>query len=77
MAARVAWSGSTFEVAEVQPLFHMRLAPGPTLYDLFSTAGQIGYDVSQDGQRILVNSPAESDTSPITVVLNWPASLRH
>jgi eukaryotic-like serine/threonine-protein kinase len=76
MAADVNWSGSTFEVAAVHPLFHLRLAPGPPLYDLGPTAGQIGYDVSPDGQRVLVNSPAESDATPITVILNWPAELK-
>jgi hypothetical protein len=75
VAADVNWSGSTFEVGGVHPLFHLRLAPGPPIYDLGPTAGQIGYDVSPDGQRILVNSPAESDTAPITVIFNWPAAL--
>ncbi len=75
MAADVNLSGSTFEVAAVHPLFRLRLAPGPPLYDLGPTAGQIGYDVSPDGQRILVNSPAESEAAPITVILNWPAKL--
>jgi len=75
MAADVSWSGSTFEVAAIHPLFHLRLAPGPPIYDLGPTAGQIGYDVSPDGERILVNSPAESETTPITVILNWPAKL--
>jgi len=75
MAAAVNWRESTFEIAAVHPLFHLRLAPGPPIYDLGPTAGQIGYDVSPDGQRILVNSPAESDVTPITVILNWPAKL--
>lgn len=75
MAADVNWSGSTFEVAGVHSLFHLRLAPGAPLYDLGPTAGQIGYDVSPDGQRILMNSPAEGDVTPITVILNWAAQL--
>lgn len=75
MAADVNWSGATFEVAGVRTLVHLRLAPGPPLYDLGLTAGQIGYDVSPDGQRVLVNSPAESDVVPITAILNWPAEL--
>jgi eukaryotic-like serine/threonine-protein kinase len=76
MAADVNWSGTTFEVAAVHPLFRLRLAPGPPIYDLGPTASQIGYDVSPDGQRILVNSPAESDAAPVTVILNWPAQLK-
>jgi eukaryotic-like serine/threonine-protein kinase len=75
MAADVNLSGSTFEVAAVHPLFRLRLAPGPPIYDLGPTAGQIGYDVSPDGQRVLVNSPAENDAAPITVILNWTAKL--
>ena len=75
MVAEVNWGGSTFEVADVHPLFHLRLAPGPPIYDLGPAAGQIGYEVSADGQRFLVNSPVESDATPITVILNWPAKL--
>ncbi len=76
MAADINWSGTTLEIAVVHSLFRLRLAPGPPIYDLGPTAGQIGYDVSPDGQRILVNSPAESDAAPITVILNWPAELK-
>jgi len=76
MAVEVNCTASTFEITAVHPLFHLRLAPGPPIYDLGPTAGQIGYDVSPDGQRILVNSPAEGDAAPITVVLNWPALLK-
>jgi hypothetical protein len=75
MVADVKWSGSTFEVGAVHALFHLRLAPGPPLYDLGPTAGQIGNDVSPDGQRILVNSPAENDAAPITVILKYTAKL--
>ena len=75
MATEVNFTASTFEMAVVHPLFHLRLAPGPPLYDLGPTAGQIGYDVSPDGQRVLVNSPAEGDATPITLILNWPAQL--
>ncbi len=76
MAADINWSGTTLEIAVVHSLFRLRLAPGPPIYDLGPTAGQIGYDISPDGQRILVNSPAESDAAPITVILNWPAELK-
>jgi hypothetical protein len=33
------------------------------------------YDVSSDGQRFLINA-AETTASPLTVVVNWPASIR-
>ena len=32
------------------------------------------YDVTSDGQRILVNTFVEEVTPPITLVVNWPAS---
>jgi hypothetical protein len=36
------------------------------------------YDVSRDGKRFLVNLPVEgSAMAPITVVLNWAATLQH
>jgi len=36
------------------------------------------YDVSSDGKRFLVNLPVEgSATEPITVVINWVATLQH
>ena len=75
MAVDVKWSETTFEIAAVHPLFRLRLAPGPPTYDLGPTAGQIGYDLSSDGQRVLVNSPAETDAAPITVILNWTAKF--
>jgi eukaryotic-like serine/threonine-protein kinase len=75
MAADVNWSGTALEIAAVHSLFGLRLAPGPPIYDLGPTAGQIGYDVSPDGQRVLVNSPAETDAEPITLILNWTPKL--
>jgi hypothetical protein len=35
------------------------------------------YDVSKDGKRFLVNLPPEqSSPAPLTVVVNWPATIR-
>jgi eukaryotic-like serine/threonine-protein kinase len=34
------------------------------------------YDVSPDGQRFLLNVAKETAAVPVTVVLNWPSSLR-
>lgn len=66
MAAAVSGQGSAFEVGAVRPLFDTG-ATGP-----FSS-----YDVSSDGQRFLVNTPAEEATSaPITLVVNWTALLK-
>jgi Tol biopolymer transport system component len=42
------------------------------LFQLASTFGNFGYDVSADGQRLLINQPREGvPDAPITVVLNW------
>ena len=36
------------------------------------------YDVSKDGQRFLVSVPTEQATpAPITVVVNWLATIQH
>ena len=64
MAASVNGRGSSFEVGMVTPLFLTR-AP----------AGGYQYDVSADGQRFLVNSVREADSTPVTVVVNWTAAL--
>jgi hypothetical protein len=42
------------------------------LFQLGSTFGNSDYDVSADGQRLLVNQPRDDvPDAPITVVLNW------
>jgi hypothetical protein len=66
MAATVHGDGSAFAVDAVRPLFDTRL--GGLRY---------AYDVSPDGQRFLVNTIVEEvTTAPITLVVNWPASLK-
>jgi eukaryotic-like serine/threonine-protein kinase len=36
------------------------------------------YDVTRDGQRFIVNTSLDNDrVSPITVIVNWPAALKH
>jgi hypothetical protein len=55
--------------------------------DLFNTnlitLGSLGgpvdgqdYDVTQDGQRFLLNLPVGVPQSPLTIVLNWPTLLK-
>jgi eukaryotic-like serine/threonine-protein kinase len=45
--------------------------------DLFETAMSWGSDVTGDGQRWLVNLPAQdTPLSPITIVLNWQEELK-
>ena len=36
------------------------------------------YDVTADGKRFLLAQPLEESTAvPITVIVNWPALLKH
>ena len=64
MAAAVTVNGSRFEVGAVQRLFEVPMVDG-----------YWPYDVSADGQRFLVNT-LESAVAPLTIVVNWPASLK-
>ncbi len=70
MAVDVKEDGNTFTAGSPRALFDMRVfitgSPGASLYD-----------VSNDGQRVLVITPVEeSSPSPLTVVLNWTAGLK-
>jgi Tol biopolymer transport system component len=68
-----------FFLAGDRRLMSVAVAPGPTLgvsapRALFETRSRYtgtAYDVSQGGDRFLVNSVAEGSSTPITVVLNW------
>ena len=67
-AAEVNARGANFEVRAVRSLFQrvVRMSVGNP------------YDVSIDGSRFLVNTipPAEQNSAPITLVINWTAGLR-
>jgi eukaryotic-like serine/threonine-protein kinase len=67
VAAEVTAQGDGFQVEAVRPLFGIR-----------GGGARYAYDVSPDGQRFLVNKRIEdhSPSSPLTVVVNWPAALR-
>jgi eukaryotic-like serine/threonine-protein kinase len=70
MVAAVNGQGSAFEVDAVRPLFDARVVPNQ---------GFSMYDVSADGQRFLINTPAEESLpapTPITLVVNWAAGLK-
>jgi Tol biopolymer transport system component len=42
-----------------------------------ATSEQVAYDVSQDGQRFLINTHVKNgDIQPMSVVLNWDAELK-
>lgn len=74
MAAPIKASETALEVGTAVPLFAPRVLNGPTSPNGFRAQ----YDVTRDGQRFLLNVPAEPDTAPppITVVLNWTAGLK-
>jgi hypothetical protein len=63
--------GSPPVIGAAKPLFPVRLTSairGTTMYD--------GIDASADGQRFLVNLAAEVTSQPVTVKVNWPATLK-
>ena len=67
MAAAVNGQGADFDVNGARPLFDVH--PG--------TGGGYPYDVSADGQHLLVNTIVEATAlPPITLVVNWAAGLR-
>ncbi len=41
-----------------------------------ATSEQFFYDVSKDGQKFLINTQVKSAKTPVSVVLNWTASLK-
>ena len=62
---------TTFEPGVPKGLFQTRV-PALTVYD------RNCYAVTKDGHRFLINTLVdEANSSPITVVLNWPAGLKH
>jgi Tol biopolymer transport system component len=72
MAVSIKLQSTTAEVGSPVSLFATNAA-GVTL----GIVGRNQYLVTRDGQRFLVNQPSQPGFSaPITVVLNWTASLR-
>jgi eukaryotic-like serine/threonine-protein kinase len=48
-----------------------------SLFTIGRNSGARSFDVTPDGQRFLITSPAPRiDSSMIAVVLNWPTSLK-
>jgi hypothetical protein len=61
-------NGKTFESGIPHPLFGV---------SSLKNLGGNSYAVTADGQRFLISMSVESDqSSPMTIVLNWTASLR-
>jgi Tol biopolymer transport system component len=72
MAVSIRLQGATSEVGSPVSLFKTN-ATGVAL----GIVGRNQYRVTRDGQRFLVNQPGQQGFSaPITVVLNWTASLQ-
>jgi len=68
MAADVKLEGSTFEGGVPKGLFQTEIISYPNPRN--------GYEVSADGQRFVIITPLQENTStPITVVANWNAGL--
>jgi Tol biopolymer transport system component len=66
MAAEIRVKGMAIEVGAVKPLFQLRpQRPGSI------------FDATSDGQRFLVNTAVvEQSSSPVTLVVNWPAGIK-
>jgi hypothetical protein len=65
-------AGSALEVGQPTALFGTRLS---NVFNPSYTRNQ--YVVSSDGTRFLINQPvADARPSPITVVVNWPVTLK-
>jgi Tol biopolymer transport system component len=69
MAAPVT-IGSNFDAGTSVTLFQATPRQPVLVHDLFV------YAVSRDGQRFLINTPVkQTETAPMSIVLNWPAKL--
>ncbi len=43
--------------------------------EILATSERFSYDVSNDGQKFLINTQMKTATTPMSVVLNWRAKL--
>jgi hypothetical protein len=71
MAATVKTDGS-FAASASHALFPMRIASGGTVV----SGSEAQFEPTGDGQRFLVNVAVEQPAPAVTVILNWPATLR-
>jgi len=67
MAATVRADGGRVDVDAVQPLFDMRAPDG--LQRNF-------YDVASNGQRFMIVVPDDTESTPLTLVSNWPTLVK-
>ncbi len=61
-------SGATIETTAPKPLFRISMRVD---------TDNSQYAVSKDGMRFLFGEPVNEGAEQITVVLNWPAGLKH
>jgi eukaryotic-like serine/threonine-protein kinase len=69
-AVDIREKGNNLEVGRPVSLFPVH----PSLRTYRS--GMIDFDVSPDGKRFLLNSAADENTRPLTLVVNWMAALK-
>ena len=71
-SAAVSTSGGTFKSGTPQPLFDSQAYGGGT------NTVSMRWDLTPDSKKFLIITQAmESSLSPMTVILNWPALLKH
>ena len=70
MAVEVHTKGESLELGRPVPLFTFR--PSLRIF----RQGMISYDVSPGGKKFLINSAADENTRPLTLVANWSAELK-
>jgi Tol biopolymer transport system component len=62
-------TGSNFDAGTPAELFQANPR------DMFATSELFSYDVSNDGQKFLINTQLKTEMTPMSVVLNWSAKL--
>jgi eukaryotic-like serine/threonine-protein kinase len=62
-------TGSNFDAGTPTALFQANPR------EMFATSELFSYDVSNDGQKFLINTQLKTEMTPMSVVLNWSAKL--
>ena len=62
-------TGSNFDAGTPTALFQANPR------EMFATSELFSYDVSNDGQKFLINTQLKTEMTPMSVVLNWSARL--
>jgi hypothetical protein len=73
MAAGIQAKGETLEAGASAALFQTRILGGRTGLGLNNREQ---YAVASDGRFLMNVTAEESSATPITIVTNWPASLK-